>query len=116
MHPSVTVAVGDQEVAFRRQREVGGVVERRPGSADGPVVLADGAGVGLLAAPAEGQEELSFRGEPADGVVLVVRQVEGVVGADGDPMRAGEGPLAPGAQELAVVVEDLNEPGAAEIA
>ena len=107
MDAGVAVAVGDVEVAERRHGDVGRVVERRAGALDRAEVEARGAGVaaGLPLVPSV-EEQLARGRELADRVVEVVGQVDRVVGADGDAVRPREQPLAPGAQELAVPVED----------
>src|SRR5262249_15944991 len=79
----VAVAVGDVEVTVRGDGEVGGVVERPGGAADGAVIDARRPGVGGLARRAEREAELALGAEGEDGVAEIVSAVDRVVGADG---------------------------------
>ena len=94
------------ERAVRGQGEVGRVVERRAGAEDRAEVHAGGAGVGRGPARAEGQQEDPVGRELLDGVVEVVGAIDGVVGADRDPVGAGEQAFAPRVEKPAVAVED----------
>ena len=67
---------------------------------------------GRLPRRAQGHQELPFRGELADGVVAVVRAVDGVVGADRHAVRVGEDSLPPGPQQAPVAVEHDHWAGA----
>ena len=58
-----------------------------------------------MSAGAQGQQYLAFQGALAYGVVAVVGQEYRPVGRHGDPVRAGEHPLAPGLDEVAILVE-----------
>ena len=90
----VAVAVGDVEVALRRQRGVGAAVER----------LA--AHIGRrLAGDADRQQHLAVEGALADRVVAVVGQPDRLVRRHVDAVRPREDALAPGAQQVAVAVE-----------
>src|SRR5262249_9320837 len=84
------------DVAGWREGDVAGVMERRPGADDGAVVVARRAGVRWLPARAERQEKPAVRGELADRVVGVVGEVNRVVRADADAVRADAPPLPTG--------------------
>ena len=94
VHARVAVAVGDVEIALRRQRGVRAAVEG----------LAAHVGRGH-AGHAEGQQHLAVERAVADGVVAVVGQPQRVVGRHVHAVRAAEHALAPRAQEVAVAVE-----------
>src|SRR5438105_4417457 len=54
---------------------------------------------------ADGQENLAIGRAFAHGVVAVIGAIEIVFGIDGEPMRAGEHPLAPACDEITLAVE-----------
>ncbi len=90
----IAVAVGDVDLALRRQCRVGAAVER----------LAAHIGRGL-AGDAEGQQHPALEGAFAHRVVAVIGQKHGVVRGHVDAVRPVKDALAPGAQEVAVAVE-----------
>ena len=91
----VAVAVRDVEIALRGQRGVRAAMER----------LAAHVGPRAPGMPMR-QEHLAVERAVADGVVAVVGQPQRVVGRHVDAVRAVEDALAPGAQEVALAVED----------
>ena len=52
------------------------------------------------------EQHLAIQRALAHGVVTIVGQVERVVGTEMDPVRTVKDPVAPGAQIIAVAVED----------
>ena len=92
MDDRVAVAVGDIDLAVRRDRDAGGVVERRLELRRVP--RADGAGL-----PA-------FRGEDEDLMGIAVHQQDATVGRDGQAVRVCDPFLAPGRMHATVRVED----------
>ena len=92
----VAVAVGDVDVAgLGADRRVGRPVE-------GLAALQRGGLVGIT----DGQEQLALRRELPGGVMQVVGEPDGAVGADVDAVGAPNLSLTPRAQELALAVED----------
>ena len=58
-----------------------------------------------LAGDAEGHQHLAIERALAHGVVAVIGQIDRVVRAHMDAVRAAEHPLAPGAQQIAFSIE-----------
>ena len=92
MDDGVAVAVRDVDVAVRRGRDTGRVVEGRLKPRRVP--RADGAGL------------LAFGGEDQNLVGIPVDQQDAAVGRDGQAVRIGNPALAPGRMHVAVRVED----------
>src|SRR6266487_278213 len=96
VHTRVAIAVGDEEVAaLRADGHVRGAVE-------GLAALEGGGLVGVT----DGQEMLALRSELPHGVLEIVGEPHGSVGIDGDAVGAPHLSFAPGAEELAVTIED----------
>ena len=104
MDTGVAVAVGDVDLAGHRGD--GGMGRAIEGGTAPP-----GSRLLLLA---QSEDEPAVEGELADGVHAVVGAPDVAVGADGEPVGAvAEDALAPGAQEVAVTVEDHDRVRAA---
>src|SRR3954447_25723546 len=102
VHARIAIAVGDVDLALRRQRGVGAAVEwiaahewRR--------FLGD----------ADRQQHLAVCGALAHGVVAVIGAIEIVVGIDMQAVRAREQAFAPTAQEIAFAVQHDHRMGPA---
>src|SRR2546428_2529434 len=107
--PRIPVAVGDVQVAVRRDREVRRPVEGRTAPRDRADALAVVARVGWAAARPEREQELAVRRELSHGVVAVVGAPDRPVGRDGDAVRAHrEDAFAPRADEAAVALVDQD--------
>src|SRR5712692_5388862 len=96
VHARVAVAVRDEEIAALR---ADGHVSR---TVEGLAPLKRRGLVGV----SDGQEQLTLRRELPHGVLEIVGEPHGSVGIDGDAVGAPHVSLAPGANELAVAVED----------
>jgi hypothetical protein len=97
MDPRVAVAVGDVEVAARRQSGMGAAVER----------LAAHIRLGL-AGDAEGHQHFAVERAFAHRVIAVVGQPDRIVRAHMDAVGPVEHPFAPGAQQIALGIEDRD--------
>ena len=105
---SISISIGDKERSVGRQRHIGRVVKRCAGAADCAEILAGRSGVGRAAALAEGLDQFSIRGEFLDGVVEIVGEIKGVIGADRDSVGTLEEVFTPGALKLAVAIKDQD--------
>ena len=94
VHAGIAIAVGDVDLALRRQRGVGAAMERLAAHERRRLVR-----------DADGQQHLAVGGAFAHGVVAVIGAIEIVVGVDVQAVGAGEQAFAPAAQEIAVAVE-----------
>ena len=93
---AVAVSVGDEQAAVRRiDCDVGAAVERI-------------AAVQLsrFVRDTDGHDDLAVERALPDGVVAVVRTVQGVVRPGSDPVSTAEHTLSPRLDEVAVLVED----------
>ena len=95
VHARVAVAVADIDVAARRERGVGAAIER----------LAAHEGR-RPARDADREQHLAVERALADRVVGVVGEIDGVVRAHVQAVRARENAFAPGAQEAAFAIVD----------
>src|SRR4029453_14407095 len=92
----ISVAVGKIQVAGERaDGDVGGPVERLAG-------LKGGGRVGIP----DGEEQLALGRELAAGVVEIIGEPQHALGVERDAVGAPDLSLAPGAEELAVAIED----------
>ena len=89
MHISVTVAIGNEQVA----------VDRVCGDVSASVERLAAVRLGWLARDAYGHQYFAVQRALTDGVVAVVGAVQRVVGTHADAMRASEDSLAPGLDE-----------------
>src|SRR5438270_72648 len=105
MHSRIAVTVGDIEIAVRRNGQVGRIVKGRPSTQDGSEVHAGGASVGRLTTLPQLPDELAFWRVFPNGMIVVVRAIDGIIRTDGKAMRIGEASFAPGTQEHAVPVK-----------
>ena len=103
---AVAIAVTDVDFAVGCNGDVGGVVERAGGLLEGAVVGVGHAGVGGLVTGAEGHQQFTLEAELLHGVADIVGEEHVVVGVDVDAVRTGELAIAPGADEVAVGIED----------
>src|SRR5262245_30648916 len=94
VHARVTVAVGNVDLAFRRQRRVRATVKWLPAHERG-----------RFAGDADRQFDLAGGGAAPHRMVPVIGQVEYIVLVDVETVRTLEYALAPRAQEIAVAVE-----------
>ena len=94
--PCVAVAVGNVEVA------VAGVNGHVGAAVEGVATHE----AGRLAADAQGEQHRAVQIALADGVVAVVGAEDGIVGTHGYAVGPGVSALAPGPEEVAVLVED----------
>ena len=90
----VAVAVGDIDLALRRQRGVGAAMERLTAHERRRLVR-----------NADGQQHLAAGRTFAHGVVAVVGAIQIVVGVDVQPVRAAKQAFAPAGDEIAFAVE-----------
>ena len=91
--PRIAVAVGDIDVAVRRQSRVGATVERQSAHRRrGP------------ARNAEGEHDPTFRASLSDRMVAVIGAAEHVVAPDVNAMRIRKG-LRPRSAEISLPIE-----------
>src|SRR5919108_931314 len=95
VHPGIAVTVGDVNLSLRRKGDMGAAVER----------LA--ALVGCeLSRNAEGQKNFAIEGALAHRVIAIIRQIDRLIRPHGCAVSPLERSLAPGAEKVAVAVED----------
>ena len=104
VNPGIAVAIGGIEGSVRGESDVGDPVERAGGAHDGGFVEFV-TGVGRRAA-ADFSEVGAIESVFVDAVVLIIDEVEFIVGGHVTAMRADELAFTPGVEEFAVLVED----------
>src|SRR5262245_27673946 len=106
MNAGIAVAITDEEIPVRRNREVGREVEWRAGVLHRPEVHARRAGVRWLAGRPQRRQRPAVGRELADDVALIVGAIDGIVRANGDAVRPGEETFTPHGEHIAVAIED----------